>query len=82
MSQLLALKVTFTFHGLSSLSSTLTQYIFIRLSHDHDLLTYSATASATCSRADSLKGKGSPYSITERRVPELIRFLAVSLQVT
>ena len=26
------------------------------------------------------KGKGSPYSITERRVPELI--LAVSLQVT
>jgi len=29
------------------------------------------------------KGKGSPYSIVERRVPELIpRFLAVSLQVT
>jgi len=28
-----------------------------------------------------LKGKGSPYSITERRVLELIRFLAVSLQV-
>ena len=29
-----------------------------------------------------VKGKGSPYSITERRVPELIRFLAVSLQMT
>jgi len=28
------------------------------------------------------KGKGSLYSITERKVPELIRFLAVSLQVT
>jgi len=28
-----------------------------------------------------LKGKDSPYSITERTVPELIRFLAVSLQV-
>jgi len=26
--------------------------------------------------------KGSPYSITERRVPELIPVLAVSLQVT
>ena len=31
---------------------------------------------------ETLKGKGSPYSITERRVPELIQFLAVSLQVT
>ena len=29
-----------------------------------------------------VKGKGSPYSITERRVPELIRYLAVSLEVT
>ena len=29
-----------------------------------------------------IKGKGSPYSITERRVLGLIRFLAVSLQVT
>jgi len=28
------------------------------------------------------KVKGSPYSTTERRVPELNRFLAVSLQVT
>ena len=28
------------------------------------------------------KGKGSPYSIIERRVPELIPVLAVSLQVT
>ena len=28
------------------------------------------------------KVKGSPYSITEGRVPELIRFSAVSLQVT
>jgi len=26
--------------------------------------------------------EGSPYSITERTVPELIRFLAVSMQVT
>ena len=31
---------------------------------------------------DSKKSKGSPYSITERKVPELIPFLAVSLQVT
>jgi len=29
-----------------------------------------------------LKGKGSPFSITERRVPELIPVKAVSLQVT
>jgi len=29
-----------------------------------------------------VKGKGSPYSITERRVPERSRYLAVSLQVT
>jgi len=28
------------------------------------------------------EGKGSPYSIIERRVPELIPVLAVSLQVT
>jgi len=28
------------------------------------------------------KGKDSPYSTAERRVPELIRFLAVSLQIT
>jgi len=28
------------------------------------------------------KGKGSPYSIAERRVPELIAVLAVSLWVT
>jgi len=27
------------------------------------------------------KGKGSPYSITERRVPGITRFLAISLQV-
>jgi len=28
------------------------------------------------------KGNGSPYSITQRRVPELIPVFAVSLQVT
>jgi len=33
-------------------------------------------------RVFSWKGKGSPYSIAERRVPELIPVLAVSLQVT
>ena len=30
----------------------------------------------------SRRKKGSPYTITERRVPELISVLAVSLQVT
>jgi len=31
---------------------------------------------------NSFKGKGSPYSIAERMLPELTRFLAVSLHVT
>jgi len=31
--------------------------------------------------ANNKKGKGSPYSITDGRVLELIPFLAVSLQV-
>ena len=31
--------------------------------------------SANCQRRGSEKGKGSPYSITERRVPELIPVL-------
>ena len=37
----------------------------------------------SCSSSSSKRkvGKGSPYSITERRVPELIPVLAVSLQV-
>ena len=30
----------------------------------------------------AIKGKCSAYSVAERRVPELISFLAVSLQVT
>jgi len=32
--------------------------------------------------SNNKKGKDSPYSTAERRVPELIRFLAVSLQIT
>jgi len=36
----------------------------------------------TCIHNCTQKGKGSPYSFTERRVPELIPVFAVSLQVT
>ena len=37
---------------------------------------------AVVDSSDLIKGKASPYSITERRVPSWSRFLAVSLQVT
>ena len=40
------------------------------------------TPNVTHIGSESSEGKGSPYSITERRVPELIPFLAVSLQAT
>ena len=58
------------------------------LLREHRSLAYTQVNSAAadqCIRWREVKGKGSPYSITERRVSELIpvlNFLAVSLQVT
>ena len=40
------------------------------------------TPNVTHIGSESSEGNDSPYSITERRVPELIPFLAVSLQAT
>ena len=42
---------------------------------------HASSRGATVYTAAQDKGKGSPYSTAERRLPELTRFLAVSLQV-